>query len=137
MPFGVDVNSSGDGYPAQDVAVTDEPTPLSTFIYEGAAATSDVVDARVVGDTVARLVVNADGKMDWGSGAGAADTNLYRTAANILKTDDMLVATVGIGVGNSATANTLGTVTRKIEVFSASGVSIGFLPVYDAITTGG
>lgn len=63
------------------------------------------------------------------------DTNLYRGAANLLKTDDKFVTVAGLGVGNSATANTLGTVTRKIEVFDASGASLGFLPVYDAITT--
>lgn len=39
-----------------------------------------------------------------------------------------------LGVGNSASASTLGTVTKKIEVFDASGVSLGFVPVYDAIT---
>lgn len=39
-----------------------------------------------------------------------------------------------LGVGNSASASTLGTVTKKIEVFDASGNSLGFVPVYDAIT---
>lgn len=45
-----------------------------------------------------------------------------------------LTAVGGIGVGNSAVATTPGTVTRKIEVFDASGASLGFVPVYDAIT---
>lgn len=40
----------------------------------------------------------------------------------------------GIGVGNSASATTLGTVTKKIEVFDAAGASLGFVPIYDAIT---
>ncbi len=35
----------------------------------------------------------------------------------------------------SATANTLGTVTRKLEVFTPAGVSLGFVAIYDAITT--
>lgn len=39
-----------------------------------------------------------------------------------------------LGVANSAAATTLGTVTSKIEVFDASGASLGFVPVYDAIT---
>lgn len=39
-----------------------------------------------------------------------------------------------LGVGNSAAATTFGSVARKIEVFSPSGVSLGFVPVYDAIT---
>lgn len=39
-----------------------------------------------------------------------------------------------LGVGNSAAATTLGSVTKKIEIFDASGVSLGFIPVYDSIT---
>lgn len=39
-----------------------------------------------------------------------------------------------LGVGNSASATTLGTVTKKIEVFDAAGASLGFVPIYDAIT---
>jgi hypothetical protein len=39
-----------------------------------------------------------------------------------------------LGVGNSATGSTLGSVVKKIEVFDASGTSLGFLPVYNAIT---
>lgn len=36
--------------------------------------------------------------------------------------------------GTAAAATTLGTVVKKIEVFDAAGTSLGFLPVYDAIT---
>lgn len=39
-----------------------------------------------------------------------------------------------LGVGNSAAGTVLGSVVKKIEVFDASGVSLGFVPVYDAIT---
>lgn len=44
-------------------------------------------------------------------------------------------ALVADRLGVAAAANTLGTVVKKLEVFSAAGVSLGFLPVYDAITT--
>lgn len=37
-----------------------------------------------------RLKVEASGKMTWGNGAAAGDTNLYRPSANKLKTDDAL-----------------------------------------------
>jgi hypothetical protein len=40
----------------------------------------------------------------------------------------------GVGVGNSAAATTPGSVTRKMEVFDASGASLGFVPIYDTIT---
>lgn len=37
------------------------------------------------------------GKLDFGAGGGGApDTNLYRSAANVLKTDDQLIATDGV-----------------------------------------
>lgn len=45
-----------------------------------------------------------------------------------------VLATDGLGVGNSAAATTLGTVARKVELFNAAGASIGFVPLYDAIT---
>jgi len=42
--------------------------------------------------------------------------------------------TGNLGVGNSTAATTLGTVTKKIEIFDAAGNSLGFIPVYDSIT---
>lgn len=59
---------------------------------------------------------------------------IERLAAGQMKATGKLLATAGVGVGNSATATTLGTVTRKIEVFDASGASLGFVPVYGSIT---
>jgi len=35
--------------------------------------------------------IDAGGKLNWSSGSAVADTNLYRTSANTLKTDDSLV----------------------------------------------
>ena len=51
-----------------------------------------------------------------------------------LSADGKVKAPGGIGVGNSAAASTLGTVVRKMEVFNIEGVSIGFVPIYDAVT---
>lgn len=39
-----------------------------------------------------------------------------------------------LGVGNSAAATTLGSVTKKMQVFDAAGVSLGYVAIYDAIT---
>jgi hypothetical protein len=49
------------------------------------------VDIGVDGEAQARLAVDAGGKLIWGSGSVAGDVNLYRHAANTLKTDDTLV----------------------------------------------
>lgn len=60
----------------------------------------------VNGDTQYRFTVDSDGKMLWGSGAAAGDTNLYRSAANTLKTDYSLEVTgsalLGTNNGNVA-----------------------------------
>jgi hypothetical protein len=85
-------------------------------------------DSRVVRATDLMLTT---GQMLLGT---SADTNLYRSGADQLKSDDKFIATLGIGVGNSALATTPGTVVRKIEVFDASGSSLGFVPVYNTIT---
>jgi len=45
-----------------------------------------------------------------------------------------LIAWGGLGVGNSATASTPGSVVKKIEVFDQTGASLGFIPVYSSIT---
>ena len=51
---------------------------------------------REEGDAVPRFQVRANGQMEWGSGSAAVDTNLYRSAANVLTTDDALAATGGV-----------------------------------------
>jgi hypothetical protein len=53
--------------------------------------------------SVARYRQYADGKMGWADTAGTEDTNLYRSAANILKTDDKLEVD-SLRVGASTTA---------------------------------
>lgn len=51
----------------------------------GIRSTSDVTDER--------WCLDYDGSMQWGPGNAAMDTNLYRSAANTLKTDDSLIVT--------------------------------------------
>ena len=66
-----------------------------------AASASIGFSTLVTGDTVARLAVDAAGKMLWGDGSGAGDTNLYRNAANQLKTDDKFYAALGLDAGGA------------------------------------
>jgi hypothetical protein len=95
----------------------------------------------VTGDATFLANAHVTGELGIGS-----DTNLYRVSANNLATDDAL--TVGgtiftyadmrvsgnLGVGNAAAATTPGAVVSKVEIFDASGSSLGFLPVYNTIT---
>ena len=65
------------------------------------------------------------------AGSDLSDANF---GANPVITTDKVRTTAGLGVGNSAAATTLGTVVKKMEVFDASGSSLGFVAIYDAIT---
>lgn len=70
---------------AADVLQTDDQ-----LLSQRAAVGNPALGAIVSGDTFDRYRVFADGKTEWGSGAGARDTNLYRDSANSLTTDDAL-----------------------------------------------
>jgi hypothetical protein len=48
--------------------------------------------AAVTGDSANRYLVDTNGKINWGLGSTAADTNLYRAAAGVLRTDGALQA---------------------------------------------
>ena len=59
-----------------------------------AATTTDLLSARVTGDTADRFLIDTDGTLNWGAGASASpDVKLYRSAADTLKTDDSLIVT--------------------------------------------
>ena len=75
-----------------------------------------------------------DGRVEWGPGNGGRDVNLYSQGGDKLKTDDLLITALGLGVGNSASASALGTLTRKMQVYDASGASLGYVPIYSTIT---
>jgi len=69
-------------------------TPLRGFDFSTVA--SEALSARVNSDTVPRIRIDAGGKITWGSGSAAGDTNLYRSDSNTLTTDDVFVATGGM-----------------------------------------
>lgn len=49
-------------------------------------------------------------------------------------TSGKIIAANGFGAGNSVAATTLGNVVKKMQIFDSSGASLGYIPVYDAIT---
>lgn len=51
-------------------------------------ATSRFVQAHIAADTNFRIVIFADGKIEWGAGATTRDLNLYRKSAAVLATDN-------------------------------------------------
>ena len=62
------------------------------FLY-GATAFDNNLSTLVTTDTQARFNLATNGGLSWGGGAATADTNLYRSAADRLKTDDLFDAT--------------------------------------------
>lgn len=67
-------------------------------------AASAAYSSRITTDTQDRWYAQADGKNWWGAGGvSTPDTNLYRSAADTLKTDDSLEVGVNLTVGGSAT----------------------------------
>lgn len=86
-------------------AALDELFPLlatQTIDRVGVGAGSDQVTIRVSGDPFARMIVNAGGLIEFGSGAALTDTNIYRAAANVLKTDDSFA--IGGNTSNAVAA---------------------------------
>jgi hypothetical protein len=80
---------------------------LAAIATRRANATDSVIGFGVGADSVSRYVVYSDGKTEWGAGGSTArDTNLYRSAANVLATDDALTVggnlTIGSDVVNTA-----------------------------------
>lgn len=74
----------------------------------------------------------ADGKMEWGNNTWPLDTNLYRSAANQLKTDDEFVTVVGFAVGtqkirNAASIPVAGTWAQGDIVYHTAPSASGFI----------
>jgi len=126
------------------------------------AATYSAFLTGVAGDTQARFYIGADGKLNWGPGNAAVDTNLFRQAAGTLATAGAFVVNNGLagqfyvnpsgtlvfGSAQDATfyrlgAATLGTdgdlVVRNSNAnqialgYAATGATIGFGPSRDAV----
>lgn len=65
------------------------------------------LSARVNGDTLSRLIIGADGKLNWSPGSGASpDVNLYRLNSTSLQTDDSLVVAGNMTVNGNIISNT-------------------------------
>lgn len=73
------------------------------------SAASDALAVSVDGEAADRIKFEAGGRLVWGGGASAGDVNLYRDAADALKTDDSFEAAAGV-----ITLTTSGTPTSSI-----------------------
>ncbi|MFI5687910.1 hypothetical protein [Streptomyces sp. NPDC051636] len=74
----------------------------------GSASTDVAYSALVAGDSFDRVRVYTDGKWEAGPGNAARDTNLYRSAANTLTTDDNLNVALNLAVTGNLTVSGIG-----------------------------
>lgn len=88
----------------------------ATIAVVNAAATTDLLSARVSGDTQDRFEIETDGTLNWGSGSGAADVNLFRSAVNTLRTNDSLTVDLNLSVAGSAAVTGAATVGGALSV---------------------
>lgn len=94
--------------------ISGNPTVSGTLNTTGnILSTTSVVNpslsTTVSGDTFDRFRLLSDGSMAWGSGSAARDTNLFRSAADTLRTDDNFIVGDDLSVTNNLTVS--GTVT--------------------------
>lgn len=120
-------------------------TTDDTFRIYRPATTDNALSIRVTGDTTSRLVIDADGEMNWGpGGGGATDIQMSRTAATTLGVNaDFAITLAGKGLkvkeGSNAKMGTstlvAGTVT--VATTAVTATSRIFLTVQTAGGTQG
>ncbi len=84
---------------------------------QGTGASSVCCAVRIAGESGPRFYTRGSGELQWGPNTGTPDTNLYRSAADVLSTDDSFTIGsnfrhFGVGVGfYGAVAGAMPTVT--------------------------
>ena len=89
--------------------VASEGLQLNMAYKVARAATSNVAfGSLVTGDSFDRYRLYIDGLNEWGPGNATRDSNLYRSGANALKTDDSLIVAIDLSVlGNASVTGNL------------------------------
>lgn len=109
------------------------PNDPDTGIYRSAANTLNIVAAGANVLQLSNSVIVAQ-KDIRPAASNSTDLGVDATRWRTAYLAGKVLATGGLGVGNSAAATTPGTVVKKMQVFDASGTSLGYVAVYDAIT---
>ena len=98
----LEVTSSNDAPVFRAVNSTSSSSSQPNFQSRLGNVTNRAFESGLTSDTTARYIIQAGGQMEWGPGGSTArDTNLYRNAANELKTDDKLVVGLGLEVDSA------------------------------------
>lgn len=87
---GLDINRNSGGVVLGISSNFAGATGATGIQYSGLEATSRALTTKIAADGNSRLVIFADGRMEWGDGVAARDVFMYRSIANglpVLKTD--------------------------------------------------
>lgn len=93
--------------------------------FRGALTTDPALRVRVTGDTNPRLNVGADGKFTWGSGGGAGDVILYRSAADLLATDSTFRVNRPTAADDVFQTRVTGDTASRLRVAASGAMSWG------------
>jgi len=115
-----------------DITGTNSGTNTGDVTLQTFGSTPAAAGASISGQAI--TLQPADATHPGGVTTGTQSFAGNKTFTGVVSVTGKILGTAGLGVGNSAAAATPGTGVKKIEVFDASGASLGFLPVYDAIT---
>ena len=99
-----------------------------------AAATDPFIRILLTGDGFNRFILAADGKSEWGPGNLTQDTNLYRDAAGVLKTDGALHVA---GVLNPLSDLVVADRTITLSIGANDDLASGTVPVQRLSVAGG
>lgn len=117
--------------PTGSIAATDVQAAIEELLSEDAAA--HIADASGAHAASAISVADTAEQLTATDVEAALAEILDAHQAHLAETDG---AHAHSAVGfTTAAGDTLGNLVGKVEIFDAAGVSAGFLPVYDAITT--
>lgn len=117
----VSIRRVGAGTTRQDANGSANPSYLQVEATVGQRAG---VHAQVNGDAFARAALSGDATLigiEFGTGAAARDTNLYRSAANVLKTDDALQV---VGVLNADSGINTASITANGPSMTITGFTV-------------
>ncbi|MBW4061791.1 hypothetical protein HJC99_04455 [Candidatus Saccharibacteria bacterium] len=139
-------NATGGITLAQNTTVANN----KTLQLSNSTATNAVFGSQVSGDTNNRFNINADGKLTWGSGSGAIDVSLSRSASGTLSTSqDLTVGTASVfnaklsvqsGSGTGQALVVRANASQSVDVFqiqdSAGVVHAAFNTIGNQLTLG-
>jgi hypothetical protein len=118
---------------AANVLKTDDTLQVGTAVTltpPNADLGNAAYDVWVTGETQRRWYVARNGDMTWGSGSAAGDTNLYRSAADTLKTDDSLL----VGANFSHLGSSLG-FYNTAPIAKPTGVAVTAIGIHAALVS--